>query len=65
MPVDTSNMLKKVLEDFRVTTGRAVTECTANSMKVPNFLNIPFAHPFVRKYFYLCLATGDNPGHQS
>lgn len=35
MPVDTSNMLKRVLEDIHVTTGRAVIGYTVNYMKVP------------------------------
>lgn len=50
MPVDISNMLQRVREDIFVTTGRAVIECTPNSMKVPSYLNIPFVHPFIRAW---------------
>lgn len=64
MPIDTQ-MLKKVLEDFHFTTGRAVVESTAKFMKVPDYLNVPFAHPFMRNYFYLCFVTRDSHGYQS
>lgn len=64
MPIDTY-VLRKVLEDFHVTTGRAVVDCTATFMKGPDYLNVPFAHPFVRDYFYLYLVTRDSHGYQS
>lgn len=64
MPIDTY-MLRRVFEDFPVTTGRAVAVCTAKFMKVPDYLNVPFAHPFVRSYLYLCLVARDSCGYQS
>lgn len=64
IPVDTY-MLRKVFEDFGVTISRAAAVCTAKSMKVPDYLNVPFAHPFVRSYLYLCLLARDSHGYQS
>lgn len=64
MPIDTY-MLWKVFEDFCVTISRAVAVCTVKFMKVPDYLNVPFAHPFVRSYLYLCLVARDSHGYPS
>lgn len=64
MPIDIY-MLRKVFEDFCVAISRAVAVCTAKFMKVPDYLNVPFAHPFVRSYLYLCLVARDSHGYPS